>query len=107
MKGLGPHVDKEVTETKTGLSALSHFHLAEAAVEGEDFTIAEDHARRAVEQDPAHVEAAILLAWVRGLGTAPNAAEDSVAELSQILRDHPNNEKALFYRAKLLERVTR
>lgn len=115
MKGVGPLAlieatetkRIEATETKQGLSALSHFHLAEAAFEGDDLAVAEDHARRAVEQDPAHLDAAILLAWVRGIGMASGASDDSIHTLSLMLSDDPSNEKARFYRAKLLARANR
>jgi Flp pilus assembly protein TadD len=111
MKGVGPAQaeleTKETTQTKPGLSPLSYFQLAEAAFQREDLETAEEHARKAVEWDPAHVDAAILLAWIRGLAPAPEAVEESLRALSQMLVDHPTNERALLYRAKLLLRANR
>ncbi|HVH47022.1 MAG TPA: hypothetical protein VM925_31980 [Labilithrix sp.] len=83
------------------------FRHAEEALARNDLAAAEEHAKRAVERDPMQPAHVILLAWVRALGGAPRAPEDAIRTLSKLLIEDPSNEKALFYRAKILVRTNR
>jgi hypothetical protein len=69
--------------------------------------MAEEHARKAIERDRAHVDSVSFLALIRGLGGAPQVAEESLRTLSKVLLDNPSNERALLYRGKLLVRHNR
>jgi hypothetical protein len=115
MKGLGPLATEEeraaakaeARRVSVSLSAVSCFRLAEAAFLRNDLAMAEEHARKAIERDPAHVDSISFLALIRGLGGAPAVAEESLRTLSKILIDDPANERALLYRGKLLVRNNR
>jgi tetratricopeptide (TPR) repeat protein len=96
-----------ILDAEAALEAMTSFRLAEGALQRNDTAAAEQHARKAVEGDPSHVDYISLLAWIRSLGNAPQAMEDAIRTMSKVLIEDPSNERALFYRGKLLVRTNR
>lgn len=92
---------------EAALEAMSSFRLAEGALQRNDMAAAEEHAMKAVARDPTQADYITLLAWIRALGGAPQPIAEAIRTLSNVLLDDPSNEKALFYRGKLLVRTNR
>jgi tetratricopeptide (TPR) repeat protein len=96
-----------LADAESALEAMSSFRLAEGALQRNDPKGAEEYARKAVDGDPTQADYVALLAWIRALGAAPQPIEDAIRTMSRVLIEDPSNERALFYRAKLLVRTNR
>ena len=99
--------DDGLADAEAALEAMSSYRLAEGALQRNDLSAAEDHAQRAVSADPTQADYVSLLAWIRALGGAPQSKEEAIRTMSRILIEDPSNEKALFYRGKLLVQTNR
>jgi tetratricopeptide (TPR) repeat protein len=99
--------DTGLADAEAALEAMSSFRLAEGALERNDLAAAEEYAKKAVAGDPTHGDYITLLAWIRALGGAPQPMEEAIRTMSKLLIEDPSNEKALFYRGKLLVRTNR
>jgi len=96
-----------LADAEAALEAMQSFRMAEAALQRNDIAGAERLARKAVEGDPGQADYQSLLAWVRALNGAPGLVEEAIATMSRVIVEDPSNERALFYRAKLLVRINR
>jgi Flp pilus assembly protein TadD len=99
--------DEGLADAEAALEAMSSFRLAEGALQRNDIAAAEEHARRAVAGDPTQADYITLLAWVRAQSGAHQPTEEAIRTMSKVLIEDPSNEKALFYRGKLLVRTNR
>ena len=89
------------------LQAMSDFRLAQDALQKGDLAQAEAFAQGAVDGDPGNGEHLSLLAWIRAKDGAPEAVEDSLFMLDQVLDDEPELLRARLYRARLHKRAGR
>jgi tetratricopeptide (TPR) repeat protein len=96
-----------LADAEAALEAMQSFRLAEGALQKNDTVAAEEHARKAVAGDPNQPDYVTLLAWIRSLVNTPKALEDAIRTMSKVLIEDPSNERALFYRGKLLIRTNR
>jgi tetratricopeptide (TPR) repeat protein len=89
------------------LDAASEFQKAEVMLKKGDLVAAEELALRAVKADPANPDYDTLLAWVRATkaGTSQQDVTLCVGVLSDVLRQHPDHQRALWYRGNLLKRI--
>ncbi len=95
-------------DAEAALEAMTSFRLAEGALQRNDRSAAEEHARKAVASDPTQPDYVALLAWIRSLGAAtPDVLDEAIRTMSKVLIEDPSNEKALFYRGKLLVQTNR
>jgi hypothetical protein len=85
--------------------AAQDFVAAQEALKRGDLVRAERLIRQAIENDPDSIDYAALLAWIGASSSRPNAAMDSIAALTNLIRRDAKNELALLYRAKLLRRM--
>ena len=99
--------DDGLADAEAALEAMSSFRLAEGALQRNDVAAAEEHAKRAVAGDPTQADYITLLAWIRALSGGHQPTEEAIRTLSKVLIEDPSNEKALFYRGKLLVRTNR
>ena len=100
--------DEGLADGEAALEALQSFRLAEAALQRRDLQEAEVHARKAAAGDPSQADYITLLAWIRSLAiTSPQGLDEPIRTMSKVLIDDPSNERALFYRARLLVRTNR
>jgi tetratricopeptide (TPR) repeat protein len=95
----------EFADAEAALEAMTNFRLAETALQRGDIPGAEKLATKAVRGDPEQAEYRVLLAWIRAMGANPNAVEEAIAVMSQVLDEDPSNERALLYRGKLYKRT--
>ncbi len=95
-----------MADAERALEAMTDFRLAEAALQRGDLASAEALSEKAVEGDPSQSEYRALLVWVRSQGR-PNELSAFVGEFDLLLADDPANERAHFYRAKLLKALGR
>jgi cytochrome c-type biogenesis protein CcmH/NrfG len=86
------------------VQALTAFALAEAALARNDMNTAEAHAARAVAGDPGRTEYVAFHAWVRAQSGVAKDVPEAIRTLNKILEEDPCDERALFYRGKLLRR---
>jgi tetratricopeptide (TPR) repeat protein len=105
----GTHIISEegLADAEAGLGAMHSFRAAEVALSRNDLAGAERHAAKALNADPENADYRSLLAWIRSHASTPTAADEAIRTLSKILIDDPSNERALYYRAKLLLRTNR
>jgi hypothetical protein len=96
-----------LADAEAALEAMTSFRLAEGALQRNDRVAAEEHAKKAVAGDPTQPDYIALLAWIRSLGGEPQLVDEAIRTMSKILIEDPSNEKALFYRAKLLVKTNR
>jgi tetratricopeptide (TPR) repeat protein len=97
-----------IADAEAALEAMTSFRLAEGALQRNDRSAAEEHAKKAVAGDPTQPDYIALLAWIRSLGAAtPAVLDDAIRTMSRVLIEDPSNEKALFYRGKLLVQTNR
>lgn len=96
-----------LADAEAALEAMQSFRLAEGALQRNDTVAAEEHARKAVAGDPNQPDYVTLLAWIRSLVNTPKALEEAIRTMSKVLIEDPSNERALFYRGKLLIRTNR
>ncbi|MBX3222546.1 MAG: hypothetical protein KF795_18655, partial [Labilithrix sp.] len=99
--------DDGLADAEAALEAMSSFRLAEGALQRNDLAAAQDHAEKAVAADPTQPDYVSLLAWIRALTGAPRSMEEAIRTMSRILIEDPSNEKALYYRGKLLVQTNR
>ena len=99
--------DDGMADAEAALEAMRSFRLAEAALQRNDMSGAEQLAQKAVEGDPTQADYITLLAWIRSLGGSSHAMAEAIVTMSSVLNDDPNNERALLYRGKLLARSNR
>jgi len=98
----------EVTNAERALEAMTHFRLAESALQRNDLAQAERLAARAVTSDPEQVDYAALHAWIRAtVAGDDDAAIEGVQTLTRLLLQEADNERVLLHRGKLLKRVGR
>lgn len=98
--------DDGLSEAEAALEAMSSFRLAEGAVQRNDLKAAEEHAKKAVAGDPTQPDYVSLLAWIRAQ-TSPQTIDEAIRTMSKVLIEDPSNERALFYRGKLLVKTNR
>jgi hypothetical protein len=100
--------NSEAANAERALEAMTHFRLAEAALQRNDLSQAERLAARAVTNDPTQTDYVALHAWIRAM---TNGKQDGFSEaihtLSKLLAEEPDNERALLYRGKLLKKMSR
>jgi tetratricopeptide (TPR) repeat protein len=98
----------ELANAERALEAMTHFRLAESALQRSDLAQAERLASRAVTADPEQTDYVALHAWIRAMaaGTDERAAE-AVQTLAHLLAKEPDNERALLYRGKLNKKLNR
>jgi hypothetical protein len=96
-----------LADAEAALEAMTSFRLAEGALQRNDRAAAEEHAKKAVAGDPTQPDYIALLAWIRSLGGEPQLVDEAIRTMSKVLIEDPSNEKALFYRAKLLVKTNR
>lgn len=95
-----------LADAEAALEAMSHFQEAEEALQRGDLAGAELSARRANQGDPSEANYKTLLAWVRAQSGTTQAVDEAIRVMSKVLIED-SNERALFYRAKLLIRKNR
>lgn len=98
--------DEGMADAERALEAMTDFRLAEAALQRGDLSSAEALAEKALEGDPGQSEYRALLVWIRSQGH-PDTIEQAIGEFEQLISDDPVNERALFYRGKLLKALGR
>jgi tetratricopeptide (TPR) repeat protein len=87
---------------------MTHFRLAESALQRSDLPQAERLASRAVTADPEQTDYVALHAWIRAMAAGDDAgANEAIQTLSRLLGTEPDNERALLYRGKLFKRMNR
>lgn len=98
---------EEQAQVARVLDAASEFQKAEVMLKKGDLAIAEELALRAVKADPQNPDYDTLLAWVRAIkpGTGHQEITLCVGVLSDVLRQHPDHQRALWYRGNLLKRI--
>jgi tetratricopeptide (TPR) repeat protein len=90
------------------LEAMTHFRLAEEALQRNDLAEAERLAARAVVNDPTQLDYVALHIWIRAMTSTKNDGfGEAVLALSKLLAEEPKNERALLYRGKLLKKTSR
>lgn len=99
--------DDGLADAEAALEAMTHFRLAEAALQRNDLKNALQLAQKAVDGDPLQADYCSLLAWVQSLGGNPVLVEEAIGTMNDVLGDDPGNERALFYRGKLFVRTNR
>lgn len=99
--------DDGLADAEAALEAMTHFRLAEAALQRNDLKTALQLAQKAVDGDPLQADYCSLLAWVQSLGGNPASVEEAIGTMNDVLGDDPSNERALFYRGKLFVRTNR
>jgi tetratricopeptide (TPR) repeat protein len=93
--------DEGLADAEAALEAMTYFQNAETAALKGDWTTAELLAKKAIKGDDSEPSYQVLLAWVQvQAGTLP--ADDAIRSISKVLIEDPANEKALFYRGRLL-----
>jgi hypothetical protein len=97
----------EFEEAEKALEAMTNFRLAETALQRGDIAGAEALAKKAVEGDPEQSEYKVLFAWIRAMGSAPNAVDEAIEVMSAVLEEDAGNERALLYRGKLYKRANK
>ncbi len=98
----------EVTNAERALEAMTHFRLAESALQRNDLAQAERLAARAVTSDPDQVDYAALHTWIRAtVAGDDDAAIEGIQTLTRLLLQEADNERVLLHRGKLLKRVGR
>jgi hypothetical protein len=110
-EGEGPRAfeigDDGLADAEAALEAMSSFRLAEVALERGDRAEALRLAEKAASGDPTQADYVTLVTWIRALAGGPLAVEEAIATLSEVLADEPSNERARFFRGKLLVRANR
>ncbi len=99
--------DDGLADAEAALEAMSSFRLAEGALQRNDIATAEQLAKKAVAGDPTQADYITLLAWIRALAGGQQPTDEAIRTMSKVLIEDPSNEKALFYRGKLLVRTNR
>jgi hypothetical protein len=94
----------ELAEAEAALEAMTNFRLAETALQRGDIPGAEKLASKAVNGDPSQSEYRVLLAWIRAMGSSPNAIDEAISVLGKVIEEDADNERALLYRGKLYKR---
>ncbi len=97
---------EEQEQVQQVLRATMNYQKAQVLLKKHDLAGAEEHAQKAVKDDPAQADYIALLAWIRV--QKPDCDEkqmDACLEmLNQSVSREPNNERARFYRGQLLKR---
>ena len=96
-----------MADAEAAIEAMQSFRQAEAALQRNDAANALRLAQKAVQGDPSSPDYQTLLAWVKSLAGIPKVMEESIRTMSRVLIEDPSNERALFYRGKLLVRSHR
>jgi hypothetical protein len=98
----------EVASAERALEGMTHFRLAESALQRGDLPQAERLASRAVASDPDQIDYAALHVWIRATAAGDDdSAIEGIQALTRLLAKESNNERALLHRAKLMKRVGR
>jgi tetratricopeptide (TPR) repeat protein len=98
----------EVSNAEGQLEAMTHFRLAEAALQRGELAQAERLAARAVSTDPEQVDYAALHIWIRAtIAGDDDSAIEGIQALTRFLAKESDNERALLLRAKLMKQVGR
>jgi len=102
------HTSSDMDGAEKALEAMTHFRLAESALQRGDLAQAERLAARAVASDAEQTDYRALHAWVRAQATTTDAAAlEGIDALTGVLAEDADNERALLYRGKLYKRVNR
>jgi len=98
----------EVTNAERALEAMTHFRLAESALQRNDLAQAERLAARAMTSDPDQVDYAALHVWIRATAAGDDdSAIEGIQTLTRLLARDADNERVLLHRGRLLKRVGR
>jgi tetratricopeptide (TPR) repeat protein len=96
---------EEIGGVEGQLEAMTHFRLAEAALQRGDLAQAERLAQKATHGDPDEVDYAALYIWIRAMGSSSDAAVvDAIGALGKLIDKAPS-ERTLLYRGKLWKRL--
>lgn len=90
-----------LADAEAALEAMTHIQNAEEALARGDFRGGESYAKQATKGDPSEQSYAVVLAFAQAQ-TGAMPIDDAIRKISKVLIEDPANEKALFYRAKLL-----
>ncbi|MFO0659903.1 MAG: J domain-containing protein [Polyangiaceae bacterium] len=98
---------EEQAQVARVLDAANDFQKAEVLLKKGDVAAAEELALRAVKNDPQNPDYDTLLAWLRASKPGATAQEINicVGVLGDVLKQHPEHLKALWYRGCLFKRV--
>jgi curved DNA-binding protein CbpA len=100
---------EEQEQVQTVMRALINHQKAQVWLKKRNLAEAEEHAKRAVDDDPTQADYLALYAWI--LSQKPERAdgklEDLIKMLDQAASKEPANERVRFYRAQLLKRAGR
>jgi curved DNA-binding protein CbpA len=100
---------EEQEQVQAVMRALMNHQKAQVLLKKRNLTEAEDHAKKALDEDPSQADYLALYAWI--LAQKPDRQngpyDDLVKLLDQAVAKEPANERARFYRAQLLKRAGR
>lgn len=108
-----PEVSANQATIGRAINAALEAQKAEAFLKKNELATAESHAKMATLADPEQPTYAALLAWIQAQqrpvpvveeGKTSTTYDDLIATFDQLLRKEPDFERALFYRATLLQR---
>ena len=100
--------NSEIASAERALEAMTHFRLAESALQRNDLAQAERLAARAATGDPEQTDYIALHAWIRAMTSGKtDGFSDAILTLSRLLAEDAANERALLYRGRLLKRMNR
>jgi curved DNA-binding protein CbpA len=115
-KQVGKDAGSQAEEAQVArvVDAVMAYQKAEILLKKNDLGGAEQLALKAVEADPDQPENQVLLAWIRAErrasvregdeGPTSTKYADLIKVLDKVLTDHPEFERALYYRGVLLKR---
>ena len=101
--------NSEIANAERALEGMTHFRLAESALQRSDLTQAERLAARAVISDPDQTDYVALHAWIRAMSNATDeGTTEAIQTLTRLLVGEGGQlERALLYRGKLFKRMNR
>ncbi len=89
------------------VQAMTDFRMAEAALQRNDTSTADELAKKALAVEPTNSDYAALVAWTGALLGKADGIPLAIAKLNVILKEEALNERALLYRGRLYKRVKR
>ena len=103
----GVSASAEEEEVARVLEATASFQKAEVFMKKGDYAAAEQLVTGAVKADPLNPDYDAALAWITAnrAGALPQDITVSISVLDDVLRKHPEHQKALWYRGSLLKRI--
>ena len=95
----------EAGSAEAHLQAMTHFRMAESALQRGDVAQTEKLAHKATKGEPAHGDYLALYTWIRAMGTHTDTGIlEAIVTLNKIIDNDPS-ERALLYRGKLWKRM--